>query len=132
MLFRSTGSRARVLGKPIAAKTGTTQEATDAWFIGYTPSLVAGVWVGHDTKRSLGPHESSATLAVPIWTRFMLRALKDVPPEDFRAPENVVPVLVNYLSGLPTTADDKGAINEYFVKGTEPRGTDAQLARSGS
>ena len=128
---RGTGSRAGVLGKPIAAKTGTTQEATDAWFIGYTPSLVAGVWVGYDTKRSLGPHESSATLAVPIWTRFMQRVLKDVAPEDFPVPDDVVPVLVNYRSGLPTTLDDKSAIKEFFLKGTEPRRMEAGSLESG-
>lgn len=127
---RGTGTRARVLGRPIAAKTGTTQEATDAWFIGYTPSLVAGVWVGHDTKRSLGPHESSATLAVPIWTRFMQRVLKDVPPEDFPVPENLVTVLVNYRSGLLTTLDDKSAIQEFFLKGTEPSRTEAGSLKS--
>jgi penicillin-binding protein 1A len=118
---RGTGSRARVLGRPIAAKTGTTQESTDAWFIGYTPSLVSGVWVGYDTKRSLGPHESSATLAVPIWTRFMQQAVKDLPHETFPAPDNVVPVLVNYTSGLATTSEDRAAIVEFFLRGTEPR-----------
>lgn len=113
---RGTGSRARVLGRPVAGKTGTTQAATDAWFIGYTPDLVAGVWIGHDTKRSLGPHESSATLAVPIWTRFMQRVVQGTPTEEFPVPANAAPVLVNYISGRPTTPDDKDAIKEFVFK----------------
>jgi len=116
VIERGTGSRARALDRPVAGKTGTTQAATDAWFIGYTPELVAGVWLGYDTKRSLGPHESSATLAVPIWVRFMQRAIQDSPPEEFPVPENVAPVMVNYLSGRPTTPNDKDAIREFFPK----------------
>ncbi|MDE2180729.1 MAG: PBP1A family penicillin-binding protein [candidate division NC10 bacterium] len=116
VIERGTGSRARILERPVAGKTGTTQAATDAWFIGYTPNLVAGVWIGYDTKRSLGPHESSATLAVPIWTRFMQRALQDTPSEEFPVPQNVASVLVNYSTGRPTTPNDKTAVKEFFFR----------------
>jgi penicillin-binding protein 1A len=122
---RGTGTRARGLGRSVAAKTGTTQESTDAWFIGYTPSLVAGVWIGYDTKRSLGPHESSATLAVPVWTRFMQQIIKTLPQDTLPAPDAVVPVLVNYTTGQPTTSDDRAAIVEYFLRGTEPMRAEA-------
>lgn len=99
---RGTGRRARALERPLAAKTGTTQDAADAWFLGYSPSLVAGVWIGYDTVRSLGPHETAATLAAPIWMQFMRAALEGSPPEAFPVPDPLVPVTVNYYTGLPT------------------------------
>ena len=83
---RGTAVRARALGRPIAGKTGTTQDATDAWFIGFTPSLVAGVWIGYDTHKSLGPRVTSATLALPIWVNTMKKALAGTPIEDFAPP----------------------------------------------
>ncbi|MGH7363227.1 MAG: penicillin-binding protein 1A [Candidatus Methylomirabilales bacterium] len=118
---RGTGRRARALERPLAAKTGTTQDAADAWFLGYSPSLVAGVWIGYDTVRSLGPHETAATLAAPIWMQFMRAALEGSPPEAFPVPDPLVPVTVNYYTGLPTYPQDPDAVTEYFVRGTEPR-----------
>jgi penicillin-binding protein 1A len=81
-----TATGASALGRPLAGKTGTTQDSTDAWFIGFTPSLVAGVWIGYDTHRSLGPRATSATLALPIWINFMGRVLPGMPVEDFTPP----------------------------------------------
>ena len=79
-----TAIRARELGRPLAGKTGTTNDFTDAWFIGFSPSLTAGVWVGFDDKQtSLGKKESGAKAALPIWMGFMKAALGDKPPEDF-------------------------------------------------
>ncbi len=118
---RGTGRRARALGRPLAVKTGTTQDAADAWLLGYSPSLVAGVWIGYDTVRSLGAHETAATLALPIWMQFMRVALDGSPPEAFPVPESLVPITVNYYTGLPTSPQDPDAVTEYFIRGTEPR-----------
>jgi penicillin-binding protein 1A len=80
---RGTAVTARVLERPLAGKTGTTNDFSNAWFVGYTPSLVAGVWVGHDRPRSLGPDETGARAALPIWVTLMRQALRDRPVEDF-------------------------------------------------
>ena len=117
---RGTGKRANVLQRPIAAKTGTTDKATDVWFIGYTPSLVAGMWIGYDIQRSLGPYATSAQLAVPIWLDFARQVLNGV-PEYFPVPKGVVPMFANYRTGAPTTPDDPEVIREYFIRGTEPQ-----------
>jgi penicillin-binding protein 1A len=85
-----TGVRARELGRPAAGKTGTTNDYTDAWFVGFTPSLTAGVWVGYDDKRiSLGKHETGARAALPVWLEFMKAVMDDTPVENF---PNVVPL----------------------------------------
>jgi penicillin-binding protein 1A len=85
-----TGVHAKDLGRPSAGKTGTTNDYTDAWYIGFTPSLTAGVWVGFDDKQiSLGKRETGARAALPLWLQFMKRALAGTPVEDF---PNVVPL----------------------------------------
>ncbi|HSE96055.1 MAG TPA: penicillin-binding protein 1A [Methylomirabilota bacterium] len=87
VIERGTGAAARVLGRPLAGKTGTTNDFSNAWFVGYTPSVVTGVWVGHDRLRSLGHDETGARAALPIWIPVMRAALRDRPVEDFPAPE---------------------------------------------
>ncbi|MFQ5847545.1 MAG: penicillin-binding protein 1A [Candidatus Methylomirabilales bacterium] len=123
---RGTGRRAKVLERPLAAKTGTTDRSTDVWFIGYTPSLVVGVWIGYDIKRSLGPYATSAHLAVPIWIDFMRVILQGTPVEHFPVPDGVVSMYVNHETGEPTTPDDPDGIQEYFIRGTEPRPVQVQ------
>ncbi len=83
---RGSGVGARVLERPLAGKTGTTNDFSNAWFVGYTPSIVAGVWVGHDRPRSLGHDETGARAALPIWVAVMRTALRGQPVEDFPAP----------------------------------------------
>ncbi len=123
---RGTAVRARVLNRPLAGKTGTTSEATNVWFVGFTPSLVAGVWVGYDVKRSLGPAETGSRMALPIWIHFMQEVLDDSPPEDFKIPDNVVAVSVDLMTGRPVPPGEKGAIREYFIRGTEPAAVQAE------
>jgi 1A family penicillin-binding protein len=121
-----TGAQARQLGfrLPAAGKTGTTNDYRDAWFIGYTPQLLAGVWVGHDRPRTIVQRGYAAQLAVPLWTRFMLAATRGNAPERFSAPERVTTATICPLSGrLATDAcrrDDAAVYTEYFERGTEP------------
>ncbi len=113
---RGTGSGARVLGRPLAAKTGTTNDFSNAWFIGYTPTLVTGVWVGYDRPRSLGKDETGGRVAVPIWVSYMGKVLANTPREDFRAPEGVVLALVDLDRGGTCTRP----VLMAFLHGTEP------------
>src|SRR5712692_7429570 len=114
---RGTGQAAKALGRPAAAKTGTTNDYSNAWFIGFTPHLATGVWVGYDRPRSLGKDETGARVAVPIWTAFMKEALHGSPVEDFPIPEGVVLVPVD-LSMAGTCARP---VMMAFISGTEPR-----------
>jgi penicillin-binding protein 1A len=85
---RGTGQAAKVLGRPIAAKTGTTNDYSNAWFIGYTPRVATGIWVGYDRPRSLGKDETGSRVAVPIWVNYMGKVLGDSPKEDFAMPDH--------------------------------------------
>lgn len=119
-----TGHRASVIGRPVAGKTGTTNDAKDAWFIGFIPQLVTGVWVGYDQERSLGAGGSGGQAAAPIWGDFMQKAVVRLPPEDFEAPENVTFVLINPRTGRLAKEGTPGAVMECFIKGSEPTSYD--------
>ncbi len=120
VIQRGTGVRAR-LNRPCAGKTGTTNNFSDAWFIGFTPDLVAAVYLGNDDHTPLGKRGATGgRLAAPIWKGFMQKALKNVPPHDFPIPDDIVFVKVCAQSGkLPTPACPK-IVEEAFIKGTEP------------
>ena len=100
VIQRGTGQQAKSLARPIAGKTGTTNDYTDAWFVGYTPNLVVAVWVGFDDLRSLGETESGAHAALPIWIDFMREALQQLPEIPFEIPENILFVNVDPETGL--------------------------------
>ena len=118
--MRGTARSLASLDRPIAGKTGTTNDSKDAWFVGFTPDLVAGVYIGYDTPASLGAKETGASLAVPVFKEFMETALKDTPPVPFRIPPGVRMVQVNAKTGHPTYPGDSNAIWEPFLAGTEP------------
>ena len=115
-----TGQRAKVLGRPIAGKTGTSSDYADAWFIGYTPSLLTSVWVGFDDKTSLGKDETGARAALPIWVSFMSQALKDTSIEGFKVPEGITLVKVNIETGLRSDGGPQETVMEAFVEGSAP------------
>ena len=117
---RGTGQRARSIDKPIAGKTGTTDDSRDAWFVGFTPDLVVGVFVGFDQPKSLGDREQGASAALPIFIQFMEAALEDQPATPFRVPPGVRLVRVDAETGLLPGPSTEVAILEAYLPGTEP------------
>ena len=118
---RGTGRRALQLNRSdLAGKTGTTDEATDTWFNGFHPSLVASVWVGFDSGESLGQLEFGSTRPLPIWIEFMRVALDETPHESLTQPENVVRVRIDPETGKHVRGDVTNAIWEYFRTENSP------------
>jgi penicillin-binding protein 1A len=114
-----TATRAQSLGrKDIAGKTGTTNENVDAWFAGYTPTLVGVAWIGFDQPKSLGTNETGSVAALPIWIGYMQKALKGLPEKPPEPPEGVVALRINAESGL---RDDGGSLSEWFFSEYIPR-----------
>jgi len=130
VIERGTAWKARELGRPAAGKTGTTNDFRDAWFMGYTPGLVAGVWVGYDDHRSIGPRETGARTALPIWLDFM-KTLDNREKEDFTVPDGILFKQIDPRTGLLSTENCKQSFREAFMPGTEPRKFCDELAAPG-
>lgn len=110
------------IGRPAAGKTGTTNDEGDAWFVGFTPDLVASVWVGFDDpKKPLGKNETGGHSAVPIWTKFMVDATKGKPARDFPQPSGIVRLQVDREKGLRACPDTENPVYVAFKEGTEPQ-----------
>ena len=123
---RGTGARATAMAEqwPLAGKTGTVDDNTDAWFIGFDPDITVGVWVGFDEKKTMGASEQGSFLALPIWMDFMKayidgRPDKDTPPE-FEAPANIVFLPVDKATGAVLPGESAGGVHEAFISGTQP------------
>src|SRR5690606_30312420 len=117
---RGTGVMVRDIGRPIAGKTGTTNDSKDAWFVGFTPDLVVGVYIGFDDPKPMGAKETGSRAAAPVFKSFMAEALKDVPPVPFRVPEGIRLVLIDPATGTRAGPMTEKPLLEAFIAGTEP------------
>jgi len=115
-----TGQRVGALGRPVAGKTGTTNDLYDAWFVGYTPRYITGTWVGFDQGGSLGKLETGARAASPIWLGFMQKILADKPVQVFQVPEGVVFAKIDAETGLLPIVESADTLFECFKEGTAP------------
>ncbi len=118
-----TGQRAKSLGRPVAGKTGTSNEAKDAWFVGFTTDIATSVWVGFDDSSPLGRTEAGSTAALPAWVQFMRAAHEGKPPTEFPRPKGLVTVSIDPDTGLRAWEGQENALAEYFLPGTEPSET---------
>ncbi|MFH1729066.1 MAG: PBP1A family penicillin-binding protein [Pseudomonadota bacterium] len=127
-----TGWRAKAIGRPAAGKTGTTNDYYDAWFLGYTPEIVCGVWTGFDDYKSLGKSMTGSGAAAPIWVDFMQQATKGKKITSFRVPyETIDFVRIDKNTGQKAVKDTKDTVMQAFLKGTTPTNTNKSSA-SGS
>ena len=122
VIERGTAMKLKVLNRPIAGKTGTTNEEKDAWFIGFTPDLVVGVYIGFDNPSPLGHGETGGNVSAPVVRDFFKIALADQPPIPFRAPPGIKLIRVNLKTGLPAGPGDPRAIMEAFKPTQDPTG----------
>jgi penicillin-binding protein 1A len=120
VIQRGTGGRASLGPRPVAGKTGTSNDYVDAWFVGYTPDLVVAVWVGRDDNQSLGEGETGGTVAAPIFKAVMEAAMQGRPNIPFRTPPGVRLLRINPETGLPAWSGERHFIWEAFKPGTEP------------
>ena len=118
---RGTGRRINAIGKPLAGKTGTTNDSFDSWFVGFSPDLAVGVYVGFDNPSTLGKGETGSSVAAPVFKQFMAAALADQPSIPFRIPEGIRLVRVNAETGLIAKAGERNVILEAFKPGSVPR-----------
>jgi penicillin-binding protein 1A len=120
VIQNGTGRTVLAVGKPLAGKSGTSSDIHDTWFLGFSPDLVAGVFVGFDDSRTLGEKEQGATVAAPIFREFMKDALKNKPATPFRVPPGISLVRVDHDTGRPAEAGDNHVMLEAFKTGTSP------------
>jgi penicillin-binding protein 1A len=117
---KGTGHRLRVLRRPVAGKTGTTNDQADAWFMGFSPDIITGVWVGHDETRFLGYGETGSRAAAPIWVDYMRVALEGRPTRDFAVPELIEFARIDRKTGLLAGGGSAPTVFQPFLQGTVP------------
>ena len=131
VVAEGTARKVSELGRPIAGKTGTTNNFNDAWFNGFTPDFVCGVWVGRDDNRPIGEKETGARAAIPIWFAFMKDALRNYQSREFEAPEDIVFERIDKKTGLLTDSTGDDSLLEAFMAGTQPTVYAGQADTSG-
>ncbi len=119
VIIRGTATNA-ALGRPSAGKTGTTNDFTDAWFVGFTPDLVCAVYIGNDDRKPIGNRLTGGVVAAPVWRDFMVSALKDTPVSDFTRPLNILEIPVCAKTGLLPGNNCAKSVSVAFIPGTEP------------
>ena len=117
---RGTGRYAQIPGYNIAGKTGTTNDTKDVWFIGFSPDLVVGVYLGADEPKKLDEQLGATSIAVPVFSKFMKKAMKNKESLPFRVPDSMVSYWVNYKTGKLSSPNEEHSILEYFKDSNLP------------